>query len=203
MRARKIGLEEEESLVRRAVRGDGEAFGTLYDAYRDFIFSAVIYPRVGSADAAEEILSETFLLALQKLPSFEWRGKSIAHWLQSIALNKVMEWSAQKRKDPVFDDAFLSFTPDSSFQPEERAILDDHRAILKKRIEETLGALNERYRRVIELRLVRRLSRSECARTMDVSVGTLDVLFFRACRAFRKAYREKHGISDPRGGAQT
>jgi RNA polymerase sigma-70 factor (ECF subfamily) len=36
--------------------------------------------------------------------------------------------------------------------------------------------------------------REDCAAAMDVKIGTLDVLLFRACRAFRQAC-EKQGLA--------
>lgn len=193
MAVERLTLEEEEALVRRAIGGDGEAFGQIFDCTRNFLYAAVIFPRVGSAEAAEEVLQETYLLALKKMPGFEWRGKRIAAWLQSIAMNKVMEWIAKRRKEPMGDEGFLNFTPDRSFQPEDTVVLEDYRSELRGRIDDVLERINERYRRAIELRLVRKRSREVCAKELGVTVGTFDVVFLRACRAFRKVYREKYG----------
>jgi len=193
MPARKLTLEQEEELMRRARDGDGEAFGCIYDACRDFLYSAVIYPRVGDSDAAEEILQETFLLALKKIQSFEWRGKSVFAWLHKIAMNKVLEWSASRRKAPVDDDTFLAFFPDVRFQPEEQVILEDYQARLRVKIEKVLGSIPERYRQAINMRLKEEKSREACAEALSVAVGTFDVVFFRACRAFREAYSKKYG----------
>jgi RNA polymerase sigma-70 factor (ECF subfamily) len=54
-----------------------------------------------------------------------------------------------------------------------------------------MGQLQERYRQAIELRLVQELSREECAKRLGVTIGTFDVLLFRAVRAFRKHFGEK------------
>ena len=60
-------------------------------------------------------------------------------------------------------------------------------------IEECLDEINPRYRRVLELRLVQGVARDRAAAAMDVSIGTLDVLLFRACKAFRKVYVQRYG----------
>ena len=59
-----------------------------------------------------------------------------------------------------------------------------------------MGQLGDRYRLAIELRLVQELSREECAQSLGVTIGTFDVLLFRAVRAFRKQFGE------PTGGTQ-
>ena len=51
--------------------------------------------------------------------------------------------------------------------------------------------LQERYRTAIELRLVQELPREECAKRLDVTIGTFDVLLFRAVRAFRKQFGDR------------
>ena len=51
-----------------------------------------------------------------------------------------------------------------------------------------MGQLQDRYRLAIELRLVQELSREDCAQRLGVTIGTFDVLLFRAVRAFRKHF---------------
>ena len=51
--------------------------------------------------------------------------------------------------------------------------------------------LQDRYRTAIELRLIQELSREECAKRLGVTIGTFDVLLFRAVRAFRKHFGEQ------------
>ena len=46
----------------------------------------------------------------------------------------------------------------------------------------------DRYRTAIEMRLIQELSREECAKQLAITVGTFDVLLFRAVRAFRKQF---------------
>ena len=55
----------------------------------------------------------------------------------------------------------------------------------------TPEALPERYRVAITLRLIDELSRDECASQLGVTIGTFDVLLFRAVRAFRKRFGDR------------
>ena len=61
----------------------------------------------------------------------------------------------------------------------------------RDRIDEAMTQLAERYRTAIELRLVQELSREECAKRLGITIGTFDVLLFRAVRAFRKQFGER------------
>jgi RNA polymerase sigma-70 factor (ECF subfamily) len=70
--------------------------------------------------------------------------------------------------------------------------------VLRERITVCMDELNPRYRRVLELRMIDKCPRDEAAKTMDVTIGTLDVLLFRACKAFRKIWARRYGEADSR-----
>ncbi len=188
-----LSLQEEQTLVERAVSGDGEAFGRIYDAHKKALFTTVIYPKVGNATAAEEILQDTFLLAASKLAGFTFQDRSIFYWLRMIAINKCREWLAGAKRDTGIDSSVLDYQPDDSYQPENEIVAEDHAATLRRQTDDILTQINERYATAIRLRLVDSVPREECAARLDVSIETFDVLFFRACRAFREAYTRKYG----------
>jgi len=193
MGATALTIDQEKDLVARAREGDGEAFGKIYDAYRKVIYSTVIYPRINNPSAAEEVLQETFLLALKKLDTFEWQDRSILFWLRMIAANKVHERLNQEKRTATVDESVLTYQHDRRYQPEELAIEHDHASVLRGRIKDILSGLNERYRTAIEMRLLRKLPREECAAAFELSMETFDVLFFRACKSFRERYIKKYG----------
>ncbi len=58
-----------------------------------------------------------------------------------------------------------------------------------------MAELDPRYRQVITLRLAEQRSRAEAAELLGVSIGTLDVLLCRACKAFRKHWQLQFGDS--------
>ena len=58
----------------------------------------------------------------------------------------------------------------------------------KDMVHRALEKLNPRYAKALRLRLLEDQSREECASKLEVSVSTFDVLFHRACKAFRDNY---------------
>ena len=56
-----------------------------------------------------------------------------------------------------------------------------------------LKTMNPRYAAVLRMRLLEDRDRHACAEALDVKLGTLDVLLFRACKAFRTAC-ERQGV---------
>ena len=85
--------------VEAARSGDREAFEALYNQYRDrLFFFAKKY--TGSRESAEDIVSETFITAMEKLPELR-DSESFGGWLYSIAYRKCLDSiSANSRSQP-------------------------------------------------------------------------------------------------------
>jgi RNA polymerase sigma factor (sigma-70 family) len=186
-----VELEEEQRLVEAAQAGNLDAMRPLLDRYAQPLYGTVILPRLGDAASAEEVLRDTLATAVEKIGRFTWQGKSIYPWLRQIAINKVYDVHRQSKRSRRLADAMANEVPVES-DPETHAdaqlIADQERRAHRERIDETLDQLADRYRRAIELRLVQELPREVCARRMNVTIGTFDVLLFRAVRAFRKQF---------------
>jgi len=195
-----VQLEEEQRLVEEAQRGNLDAMRPLLERYAPPLFGTVILPRLGDAATAEDVLRDTLATAVEKIDRFTWQGKSIYPWLRQIAINKVYDLHRHAKRSRRLADAMAQELPGESApetHPDAQLIAAQEQQRNRARIDDTLGQLNERYRVAIELRLIEELSRDECARRLGVTVGTFDVLLFRAVRAFRKRY----GDREPRDGA--
>jgi RNA polymerase sigma-70 factor (ECF subfamily) len=83
----------------------------------------------------------------------------------------------------------LESDPDS--HADAQLIADQERRAHRDRIQDTLDQLQERYRLAIELRLIQEHTREDCAKRLSITIGTFDVLLFRAVRAFRKHFGER------------
>src|SRR5215831_322345 len=163
----------------------------LLERYAQPLYSTVILPRLGDAASAEEVLRDTLATAVEKIRRFTWQGKSIYPWLRQIAINKVYDIHRQSKRSRRLADAMVhevAVESDPDSHADAQLIADEERRVHRARIDEAMGQLAERYRTAIELRLVQELPREECAKRLGVTIGTFDVLLFRAVRAFRKHF---------------
>lgn len=189
-------LPDEQQVVARAQKGDRRAFEAIYRAYARTLYAYVLIPMLGDIDDAEDCLRETFLAANRALPGYEWKPTGIYGWLKVLAKNKARDLlrasGRRQRLRGAFAEHVDAFTGgvDASNPGEEEL----QRAALRKKIEDVLETLNPRYAEVLTLRLLDDRTREECAEIMDVKIGTLDVLLYRACKSFRQAC-EKRGLS--------
>lgn len=186
-----VELEEEQRLVEAAQAGNLDAMRPLLDRYAQPLYGTVILPRLGDTASAEEVLRDTLATAVEKIGRFTWQGKSIYPWLRQIAINKVYDVHRQSKRSRRLADAMANEVPvetDPDSHADAQLIADQERRAHRERIDETLATLADRYRRAIELRLIQELPREVCARRLNVTIGTFDVLLFRAVRAFRKQF---------------
>ncbi|MBN2496298.1 MAG: RNA polymerase sigma factor [Deltaproteobacteria bacterium] len=185
-------LRREARLLAKIRAGDRRALGALYREMADPLCARVILPRVGGdLAAAEDVLADTFISAIERLDRFEARGTSIYFWLGRIAANKAVDLHrgrARGRRALERAERMMGALASTAPAPDEAADLDLQS--LRARIRTVLAGLNDRYRKAIELRFLAGRSREDCARALDVKLGTFDVLVLRALRSFRKRWDE-------------
>lgn len=189
-----VELEQEQRLVQQAQDGNLDAMRPILERYAQPLYGTVILPRLGDAASAEDVLRDTLATAVEKIRRFTWQGTSIYPWLRQIAINKVFDVHRQSKRSRRLADAMaheVASESDPATHADAQLIADQERRAHRERIEQTLGRLQDRYRTAIELRLIQELSREDCAQRLGVTIGTFDVLLFRAVRAFRKQFGER------------
>ncbi len=184
-----LSLLDEERLIARAQGGEVEALRPLLTRFSDPLYATVILPRVGSVASAEDVLRDTLATAVEKIGAFRWEGRSFYGWLRQIAVNKIIDLHRRAKRSgralAALAHEVERETPMSA-RADEQLIAAEERRRNAARIREVLAGMAPRYREAIELRLVDELPREDCARRLDVTLGTFDVLLYRAIRAFRK-----------------
>ena len=157
-----------------APRGRFEEF---YDAHVVPIYR-YIYARVGNRPDAEDLTAQVFMRAVEQLDVSREPGQ-IASWLYRVSQNAVADhWRAFYRLPLVTEDRLApGWEPVAGVEAPART--DDPAAA---RVETVLRRLPAHYRRVLELRFLKRLSVAETAREMGVSHGNAKVLQYRALR---------------------
>lgn len=183
-------LADEARVVARAQKGERSAFEILYRVYAPVLFSHVLVPMLGDRDDAHDCLRDTFLAAHRALPEFVWREAGIFPWLRMLARNKARDHLRAAGRRQRLRGAYAHELEALGGQVETLQELDLQRTRLRAQIEGVLKTMTPRYATVLRLRLLEERSREECAAALEIKLGTLDVLFFRACRAFQKACKE-------------
>jgi RNA polymerase sigma-70 factor (ECF subfamily) len=177
------------ALVERAQAGDAEAFGELYDRYVDLVYRYVYY-RVGTAQLAEDLTSETFLRALRRISSFTWQGRDVGAWFVTIARNLIADHykSGRYRLEMTSDD--VAGTSEATRLVQEGPESSVLEAMQNKVLLEAVKQLNPEQQECIVLRFLQGLSVAETAQVMGKNDGAIKALQYRAIRSLGRLLPE-------------
>jgi RNA polymerase sigma factor (sigma-70 family) len=183
-------LAEERQMVLALKTGDRMAASSLYHSFGRQLYRQVILPRLPVIEQAEDVLRDTFRIALEKIEGYTVVDRSIFFWLRRIAINLVIDtYRKQVRKRELAErilarDAIQETMGTNNVSPDAGLFQADARQL----IDLSLVKINERYAMAIRLRLLQDKTREECASSFGITVNNFDVLFHRACKAFRDNY---------------
>jgi RNA polymerase sigma-70 factor, ECF subfamily len=152
------------TLVRAARRGDHRAFAELVDLYDDRL-RALAFHLLGSREAMDEALQETYLCAYRGLPQF--RGEAaVGTWLYRIAYTTCLQRLRRpERFVPTDEEELEALAPPSSDLADDVALHDQ--------VRRALGALTPEQRAAVLLIHRDGLSYASAAKILDVPIGTV------------------------------
>jgi RNA polymerase sigma-70 factor (ECF subfamily) len=175
--------EQESELVRRARKGDLEAYDDLVKRYQERIY-ATIYHMTSNHEDANDLAQESFIKAFQALKSFKG-GSSFYTWLYRIAVNKTINFLKQRKNRTHMSLNDIDFN--AEHDPDLMALISDktpRRAAalteLQKKLNEALLKLSEPHRLVVVLHDVQGQSHEEIAEIMNCNIGTVRSRLFYA-----------------------
>lgn len=171
-------------LVRKAARGDGDAFHALVDRHAAGLFQLAASLSAGRADA-EDVVQETFIGAFQGLKRFDGRA-SVKTWLKRILVRQAARaWNRSKRSRGALP---LELAEDTAPQKQSMSAT----ALVDRRIDiaGVLGTLAPDHREVIVMREFQDMSYIEMADVLGIPQGTVESRLHRARADLRKRLEE-------------
>lgn len=183
-------LDEERVVVERLQQGDRTAAAQLYQWYGERLYRAAILPRLPVPELAEDVLKDTFRLTMERIDQFRITDRSIYFWMRRIAVNRAIDLHRKRQRHKAIHDRHSTEeTVDLTMGAQPAAPDRRHdQQQLKQQVALSLSRMNPRYALALKLRILEDRDREECARIMDVKLGTFDVVLHRAMKAFRKVY---------------
>ena len=135
------------SLARQAVY-DEEAFEELYEHFFPRVYN-FIYARLKNSADADDVTSITFMKMNENLDRYNPEVAAFSTWLFRIAGNAIIDHTRQheKNQETEWEDFFDPAAPESE-EPERQMM----RSEASHELLAAIDKLNERERRIIELR---------------------------------------------------
>lgn len=169
-----------ELSLNRAIQGDHEAFGLLYEEYVERIFNYVYY-RTGNQHDAEDLTAKVFFRAMRRIPQYQERGLPVSAWLYRIAHNLVANWHRDRGRRPEISlDEGIASIPHSE-HPEATLLQLEEKDYLLNIIRE----LPPERQQLIILKFVEHLSNAEIGQIMGRTEGAVKSLYHRTLLALR------------------
>lgn len=152
------------------------ALEKLYEKYSPDVYRYLL-SLTRNADAAEDLLSECFLIVVRKLPFF--RGEStVKTWLFGIARNCWLQYLRKQRPTIALDDRIEVYMADDI----AGLVIDRQQC---ERIIALLRQESARTQRIVNMRM-NGYSHREIAAQLCISEGSVRVINYRAKKRIRE-----------------
>jgi RNA polymerase sigma-70 factor (ECF subfamily) len=172
-------IPDVESIIDRAINGDTEAFGCLYDIYVDRIYRHIYY-RTSNVEDARDLTQEVFMKAWQALPKYRRTKTPFLGWLFTISHNRVIDYYRTKKDYAYLND--VSIVDDRDRSPDQLAEAQFTRQAIRRAILQ----LPEVQQQVILMSFIEGLEYSEIAAVLHKSEGNIRVIVHRALKKMQE-----------------
>ena len=179
---------QDELLIRRAQRGDADAFEQLLLEHQKNVYN-LCYRMAGNPDDAMDLSQETFLRAWCCLDQYQF-ASAFSTWLYRLCSNICIDFLRKRRRQQTvpltFEDADgeeqTYAVPDAQPLPEEQVELK----LTRETLAAAMAQLLPEHRAVLQLRVVNEMSYEQIADVLDIQIGTVKSRLSRARNQLKK-----------------
>ena len=179
---------KDELLIRRAQRGDADAFEQLLLEHQKNVYN-LCYRMAGNPDDAMDLSQETFLRAWRCLDQYQF-ASAFSTWLYRLCSNICIDFLRRRRRQQTvpltFEDADgeeqTYAVPDAQPLPEEQVELK----LTRETLAAAMAQLLPEHRAVLQLRVVNEMSYEQIADVLDIQIGTVKSRLSRARNQLKK-----------------
>jgi len=165
----------DQELIAAVNSGSQAAFELLYRRYRDWVVS-LAFRMTGDADAALDVMQETFVYFAKKFPGFVLTAQ-----LKTFLYPAVRNLSIAARRRQS------RFQPENPFDPLLQEIPDESRPVqTEAALSSLLAGLAEEHREVLLLRFVEGLTLGEIGQALKIPIGTVKSRVHNALSKLRR-----------------
>ena len=170
------GISEEirdDVLLRRAAKGDEDAFTTLYRRHQAALYRFALR-MTGNAWASEEIVQDVFMTLMREPKKYDSERGALAAYLYGIARNRVMKHLERLPRELQLDDE--SETGARAIAGLTTVVTPMHWAERQERMEQVRAAVLElpsEFREAVVLCELEELSYEEASQRIGCPIGTI------------------------------
>ncbi len=156
----------EKLLVKRAQKGDRDAFEQIYQTYRNYMLSIALH-LTGQGGWAEDVVQDVFLRFIDSLETFKLRGSLKSYFAVCVAnMSKDILRKQKIRKSSPLEDAGAVSSPEMG--PLTLLMKGEQ----KQHLKDGLASIPYEQREVILLRTYGDMTFREIAKALDIPLKT-------------------------------
>jgi RNA polymerase sigma-70 factor (ECF subfamily) len=171
---------EFRKLAQEAQAGDRRAFEAIYDHFATRIYN-FLYRLLGSREEAEDLLQQTFLIALKQMNSLRDPAQ-LESWIYRIARNEAYQKFRRKKADSLEEEILEN--EDAREPRESRMHANPEQAFLNaelgQRLQAVLDGLPVKLREVFILAVVQEMSYKDISAVVGRSLLSVKTDIYRA-----------------------
>lgn len=179
------GEIEKSELAAKIRNGNHAAFRSFFETYHQALFQFLLSRKVDPA-TAEDLIQQAFVYIWENRSNID-PTKSLRAYLFKIAYTRMLNHIRDHKK---FDDSKESVTiRETNHTPEDAARAED----LRRAIQHAIDEMPEKRGLVFEFCFIQEFTYKEAAKTLDVSVKTIEnhmALALKDIRAALKTFRK-------------
>jgi RNA polymerase sigma-70 factor (ECF subfamily) len=170
-------VKDDEHFIELTLSGDTAAFGHLVQKYQDRLYNTLVHV-CGCANEAEEVAQDAFVIAFQRLSTFQ-RRSTLYTWLYRIAMNN---WISKRRlhRSHLSVDAVRDATGQEPIDSAETPAETLERVERLDQIRSAIDELNDEHRGVLVLRDIEGCCYEQISEILSIPIGTVRSRLHRA-----------------------
>lgn len=169
---------DDKKMVLNCQAGHLEDFGLLYEKYIKKIYDFIYY-KTTHKETAEDLTSQTFFKALEKINTFNAGHGAFAAWLYQIARHNIIDYYRAKKNDANIEDVW-----DLAGDEDLDRDLDNKEKL--KQIKKYIVKLNAGQREIIIMRVWQEMSYREISEITGKSEDVCRMSFSRAIKKLKQ-----------------
>ncbi|MGE5329557.1 MAG: RNA polymerase sigma factor [Deltaproteobacteria bacterium] len=180
-------MEPDELLIKKIIKGDHEAFGSIVENYKALIY-IICFNIVKDCQEAENLAQETFIKAYSSLSQYKYG--SFKTWIARIATNTSIDYkrsvTGKRQENVVYIEDIDEITKDESVNIQEEFIKKEQ----KEKVLQTCNQLPEKYKTVLIKYYIESKNYNEIANEEKISTRAVETRLYRAKKLFKRRWDE-------------
>ena len=165
----------DKEIILKIAGNDSKALEELYDRYSPVLFT-LISKIVQDKQAAEEILSDIFVIIWQKIDLFDSEAGNVYTWMINLARNKAIDF-AKRNRNPEEMEEYVDEYENENIIPHLSTSAEpmdlDKVLSMKDKINDSFNKLTEAQQYVLNLAYYQGYNEKEIARELNIPLPTV------------------------------